>query len=228
MNHINTIFEIQDLKKTFELGGSKIPVLNGINLDIERNKWLILIGQSGSGKSTLLHLLGGLDRPDSGQLICNNIDMIHCSRRQRNSLRRNTFGMVFQSFNLFPELTALENVMLPNLFKSHSRRKAEKRAKDLLEQFGLSQRLEHRPPALSGGEQQRIAIARAMVNDPEIILADEPTGNLDPESSQNIIEIFKDLKENHGKTIIMVTHDMNLTEQADVTKKIDNGLITNA
>lgn len=210
-----SIYTVNRLCRDFTLNGDTIQVLHDLSFKIEAGRWVALIGPSGSGKTTLLQLLGGLDRPTSGEILLNGTDLARLSGRKLTVLRRQAIGFVFQSYHLFPELTALENVALPALGWFCNREAAYTQAREWLERFGLGSRLRHLPPELSGGEQQRVALARALINNPEIILADEPTGNLDPASTGQIVDILKSLKQEHAKTIIMVTHDMNLAKQAD-------------
>ena len=210
------LYSVQHLCKNFSLNGDTITVLKDLSFTIEKGTWVALTGPSGSGKTTLLQLLGGLDRPTSGQILINGTDITTLSNRKLTALRKTSIGFIFQSYHLFPELTALENVALPGLNWFSDRRKAFDQARKRLEDFGLGDRLRHLPQELSGGEQQRVAIARALTNNPSIILADEPTGNLDPKSAEQIVEILNRIRSEHGKTILMVTHDIHLAEQADV------------
>mgnify|MGYP000412732437 CR=1 FL=1 len=216
------ILEITDVHKSYKTDDGPLKVLQNVNFTIEENSWTILLGASGSGKSTLLQLLGALDRPCSGKITLRGKDYSRFGAFKSAKMRQQKIGFVFQSFNLFPELTALENVMLPAMFNS-DKKSVEAKAKELLTMIGLDHRLTHRPNALSGGEQQRVAIARALINDPEIILADEPTGNLDPKTGQQIIDLFKTLQKEQGKTIIMVTHNHELSRFADSTYFLTKG-----
>lgn len=217
-------FELKAITRTFKIGRHHIPVLKGIDLTIKSGEWTSLVGASGSGKSTLLHLLGALDSPTSGTVTCQGKNYSTTSKRKQAAIRRDVIGMVFQRYHLLPELTALENTCLPALNWGWNRKKYQSKAKELLEIFGLSERFKHRPQEMSGGEQQRVALARALINDPDIILADEPTGNLDPESSEAIMAILQQMKE-QKKTIVMVTHDHSLTKQTDRTLRITDGLL---
>ena len=219
-------FTAAGLEKTFRLDGHLIPVLRGVTLQIRRGEWTAFIGASGSGKSTLLHLLAGLDEATAGEVTCLGRPYSAMSRAKKAALRRHEIGLVFQNFLLFPELTALENAALPGLHWGWPREERVGRARELLERFGLEARLDHRPQELSGGEQQRVALARALINDPAFILADEPTGNLDAQAAGEIITLLEQLHRDAGKTLIMVTHDLNLARKADHVWRIANGVAT--
>lgn len=195
--------------------GGYVEVLRDLNLTVEKGKWLALVGRSGTGKTTLLQLLGGLDRPTSGTILLDGQDIGRLSSAKLTDLRRQRIGFIFQSYHLFPELNSLENAMLPALHWNQDRDATEKKARELLEHFGLAHRLNHRPYELSGGEQQRVAIARALINNPDIILADEPTGNLDKKAADDIIRIINDVRKDSDKTLVMVTHDQELAARAD-------------
>jgi ABC-type lipoprotein export system ATPase subunit len=221
-----TAFAAVNLEKTFRLDGHVIPVLRGVNLEICRGEWAAFIGASGSGKSTLLHLLAGLDDATAGEVLCLDRPYSTMSRSKKATLRRHEIGLVFQNFLLFPELTALENAALPALHWGWPRDERVSRARELLERFGLATRLDHRPQELSGGEQQRVALARALINDPAFILADEPTGNLDNQAAGEIITLLEQLHRDAGKTVIMVTHDLNLARKADRVWRIAHGVAT--
>ncbi len=214
--------EAVDLHKAFRLEGHTVAVLKGVDLRVAPGEWLALVGPSGSGKTTLLHLLAALDTPSRGRVSCFGRAYRDMGPGRRARLRRDTLGMVFQAYHLFPELNAWENVMLPGLHPGRDKRSVAKRAQSILEEFGLGDRLRHRPLELSGGEQQRVALARALVNDPRIILADEPTGNLDAVAGQMIVEIFRRLHQS-GKTIVMVTHDHGLAAEGDRVLRIHDG-----
>lgn len=210
-----SIYTVKNLKKVFTLNGDTITVLKDLSFTIESGSWTALIGPSGSGKTTLLQLLGGLDKPTEGDIFLNDVNIATASAKTLTKLRKNNIGFVFQSYHLFPELTALENVALPALSWFTNRQAAYDRAKDWLCQFGLEARIKHLPQELSGGEQQRVAIARALINNPDIILADEPTGNLDPNATAQIVDILNLIRTQHHKTIIMVTHDQQLAKRTD-------------
>ena len=219
------------LHKKYHKGANDIPVLRGIDIEIREGEFLAIVGQSGCGKSTLLHLMGTLDRPDAGEIYLadNRIDNLPASARDR--LRNETFGLIFQFYHLLPELNALGNVLLPLMIRHgffgylRNRRVFRKRAKALLEKVQLSHRLKHKPRELSGGEMQRTAIARALINQPKVLLADEPTGNLDRAAGQEIIEILRNLNANENLTIVMVTHDEKIAQQADRTVRLVEGRI---
>jgi putative ABC transport system ATP-binding protein len=211
------VFEVRDLHRHFRLERHRIEVLRGASFSVGAGEWVALVGRSGSGKTTLLHLLGGLDRPNAGDVLCLGQSYGQMSDGQRTALRLRHLGHVFQSYHLFPELDAQENVMLPALHWGWDRGAARERAAGLLGRFGLSGRLRHRPQELSGGEQQRVALARALMNEPAIILADEPTGNLDVAAGKEIVALLADLHQREGKTIVMVTHDLELAARADRT-----------
>jgi len=217
------LYKLENICKNFKLAGGEIKVLQNLNLSIPRGLWVSLVGRSGSGKTTLLHLLGGLDKPTSGKILFAGEDMVNMSGRRLTAARRQKIGFIFQSYHLFPELSAWENAVLPALYHGNDRQQATRRAQELLLKFGLGERLHHRPRELSGGEQQRIAIARALINDPSIILADEPTGNLDAGAAREILAILQDLRTTGDKTIIMVTHNLNLAAQADLCLKLQSG-----
>ncbi len=219
----------QGLWKRYFKGRVEIPVLRGVELEVRRGEFVSIIGQSGSGKSTLLHLLCTLDVPDQGEIRFQGQRIDNVSARRRDQLRNKELGMIFQFYHLLPELTALENVLSPLLIAegawSYFRRRREhlERAKELLDRVGLSHRLKHRPRELSGGEMQRAAIARALVAGPEVLLADEPTGNLDTRTGEEILTILRSLNESQRLTVIMVTHDRAIAAQADRTVRLAQG-----
>ena len=219
------ILEVKNVSKTYKTEHGPLKVLDDVSFEVLEKSWTMLIGASGSGKTTLLQLLGILDKPDTGSISFKNKDYAKSSSSAASKMRQSGVGFVFQSFNLLTELTALENIMLPGLFGGNGKKAVKKRALELLELVNLSDRKTHKPNELSGGEQQRIAIARALINDPEIILADEPTGNLDPKTSDVIIKLFKTLNEEHKKTIVMVTHDHDLKSYASKVLQLEKGRI---
>ncbi len=200
---------ITGLQKIYQMGQSTVRALDGVDLQIERGTFTVVMGPSGSGKSTLLYLLGGLDRPTAGEIVVNGQQIDQLDENSLAVYRRRTVGFVFQSFNLIPNMTALENVSFPMRFLNFPRRKRTARAAELLERVGLADRAYHRPTELSGGQQQRVAIARALVNDPQVILADEPTGNLDTASGMSIMKFLSDLHLS-GRTVLVVTHDLRM------------------
>lgn len=207
---MDQLIEAKHLCREYRMGNSAITAVNDLSFGIRQGEFVSIIGRSGSGKSTLLNLLGGLDTPTSGQILFNGKDLRQMKRAELALHRRYTVGMIFQSFNLVSHATALENVKLSLIFGRFPRRKRTEKAVALLEKVGLGNRLGHKPSELSGGEAQRVAIARALANDPKVLLADEPTGNLDSLTSEEIIGIMKTLNRDTGITVIMVTHDQDL------------------
>jgi putative ABC transport system ATP-binding protein len=214
-----------NLSRTFEVGETTVEALRGINLEVNKGQFIALIGPSGSGKSTFLNLVGGLDRPTDGELWVNGIELSTSKEKALTEHRRQRVGFVFQSFNLLPRLTALENVALPLMFIGISEQERLGRARALLNSVGLEERLEHRPTQLSGGEQQRVAIARALVNEPAIILADEPTGNIDSATGAEIMNLLRRLNHDQGVTLLLVTHDPEAAEFADRVIRLRDGQI---
>jgi putative ABC transport system ATP-binding protein len=208
-----TVLETRDLKKHYQMGTVTVRALDGVTLTVEQGEFLALLGTSGSGKSTLLNLVAGLDRATDGTLRIFDQDLARMSSAELSIHRRRNVGIIFQSFNLVSTMSALENVALPMMFAGVPKPERESQAADLLEAMGLGARRHHRPRELSGGEQQRVAIARALSNKPHLLLADEPTGNLDSRTSREILAVMKQLNERDGKTIIMVTHDPSLAAQ---------------
>ncbi len=204
-----------NLHKTYESDHRPLEVLRGVNLEIQSGEKLAILGASGSGKSTLLHLLGTLDRPSSGQVFYGDQDIFTLEERDLSRFRNQSIGFVFQFHHLIPMLTALENAQLPCMIAGISRKEAGARARELLGQVGLSHRLEHRPSQLSGGEQQRVAIARALVLRPKVLLADEPTGNLDSQTGEDVSKLLLSLGQAHSMTLIVVTHNEGLAAQLD-------------
>jgi ABC-type lipoprotein export system ATPase subunit len=204
---LTPLIRTADLRKTYLKGTVSIPVLRGVSLEIARGEYVSVAGRSGSGKSTLLNLLGGLDTATGGKILVGDYDVTAMNRQSLAVHRRHTVGMIFQSFNLIPSRTALENITLALAFGGHPRRDRRRRASELLESVGLGHRTDHRPGELSGGEAQRVAIARALANDPEVLLADEPTGNLDSATAGEIIGLLRDLNRENGLTVVMVSHD---------------------
>lgn len=221
----NVVIELKDVWKTYKLGKLSLDVLRGINLKIKKGEFVAIIGPSGSGKSTLMNQVGVLDTPSKGQVLLEDHDISKYSESELAQIRGRKIGFIFQQFNLIPTLTALENVILPTIFQNVDEEKRTKRAKELLSNVGLSERMGHRPSELSGGQQQRVAISRALINNPEIILADEPTGNLDSNSGKQIMEDLSELHSKEGKTIILVTHDNDLIKYADRVIHIKDGQV---
>jgi ABC-type lipoprotein export system ATPase subunit len=216
---------VEKVVKEYRMGGAVVKALRGMDLVIPAGVMAAVIGPSGSGKTTLLNLLGALDRPTSGKVCIAGTDLGGLSEAELTAYRRKTVGFVFQDYGLIPNLTALENVMLPMEFARVSRGEAKARAHKLLEVVGLGHRTTHRPNRLSGGEQQRVAIARALANDPAIILADEPTGNLDTKTGEEIVALLSQLVQERGKTAIVVTHDENIARSASLRFHIQDGKI---
>ena len=222
------------LCKSYYKAQAEIPVLRGVDLSVAIGEFLAIVGQSGSGKSTLLHLLGTLDAPDRGEVRCAGERIDNLPRRRRDELRNRRFGMIFQFYHLLPELTTLENVLSPWMITDsawrymRNRRQHVARATELLEMVGLGHRLKHRPGELSGGEMQRAAIARALVTQPQVLLADEPTGNLDRQTGREIMQILRNLNRQRKLTIVMVTHDESIAEQADRIVRLADGQVVEA
>lgn len=214
---------VQMVTKSFRIASSKIDVLKGVSFSARRGEWLALVGASGSGKTTLLDIVGTISRPDTGRVLIDGADTTAMSSRQTVLFRRKRIGFVFQSYHLLPELTVLENAMLPGMLEGKAVRVCRKRAESLLERLGLSHRLAHRPNELSGGEQQRVAIARALQNEPELLLADEPTGNLDSVTGKGILKIFRSIHDEGKMTIVMVTHDHTIAALADRILELRDG-----
>ena len=210
---MNSIIHLETIKKSYYLGKNELQVLKGISLDINKSQYVALMGPSGSGKSTLMNILGCLDSPTSGKYILNNQDVSTMEDNALATVRNKEIGFVFQQFNLLPRLTALENVALPLVYAGMGKQKRTQKAMDALEKVSLTDRHHHKPNELSGGQCQRVAIARALVNEPSIILADEPTGNLDSNMGNEIMDILTTLNERDSATIIMVTHDENMAKR---------------
>ena len=208
------VISVKDLTKTYVVGDIKVHALRGVSLDIEPGEFLAVTGPSGSGKSTFMHILGCLDRPTTGQYFLEDRDVARLSRNELAAVRNHKIGFVFQGFNLLARTSALENVELPLLYNGKSGRASarHKRAMSALESVGMRQRAHHFPNQLSGGQQQRVAIARALINNPSIVLADEPTGNLDTRTSIEVMEIFQRLNEDHGITVLLITHEHDIAE----------------
>lgn len=218
------IISVQDLKKTYVMGMEKVHALKSITLDVYKNEYVALMGSSGSGKSTFMNLLGCLDTPTDGRYFLNDTDVSKMTDGQLAEVRNKEIGFVFQTFNLLPRLSSLDNVALPLIYAGLSKRKREDRAREVLESVGLGERVDHKPNELSGGQRQRVAIARALVNNPAIILADEPTGNLDTKTSIEIMEIFEQIHD-AGNTIIIVTHEPDIADHAHRIVRLRDGLV---
>ena len=220
------MIEINGVSKVYKMGKEQVTALNDVSLKIEKGEFVAIIGPSGSGKSTLMHIIGGLDTPTTGNVYIEGNDISRLKDKQLSNYRNTKIGFVFQAFNLENSQTALENVMMPLIFAGVSKKERKKRALEALEQVGLAHLAKHKPNEMSGGQRQRVSIARALINNPEIIFADEPTGNLDSKSGQSIMNLFKEINKK-GYTVIMVTHNPNEAEKAErVIKIMDGSIIT--
>lgn len=204
------VVETEDLARHYQMGGTLVKALDGVNIKIQRGEYVSVVGPSGSGKTTLFNMVGGIDRPTNGKVYINEVDIAKLDAYELAWLRCRQIGYIFQTFNLIPVLTALENVALPMIFAGMEREERRKRAAELLSLVGLGDRLDHKPTELSAGQQQRVAIARALANDPAIVLADEPTGNLDLDTGREIIDLLRELNDERGVTIIAATHDLKM------------------
>jgi putative ABC transport system ATP-binding protein len=222
---MRTLLEIHNVKKSYHMGKVVVPALRGVSFNVEESEFLTIFGPSGSGKSTLLHIIGCLDRPDEGEILVDGSNVLELSDEKLAELRLSKIGFVFQFFNLLPRLTALRNVELPLTIAGVSEKEAVEKAKEMLKFVGLENRMNHRPSELSGGEQQRVAIARALINNPKIVLADEPTGNLDTKTGWETVQLMKKLNEEKGQTFVVVTHDPHIAETADRIIHLKDGLI---
>ncbi|MDP1561895.1 MAG: ABC transporter ATP-binding protein [Pirellulaceae bacterium] len=217
--------------KSYRAGSQLVPVLEGVSLQVRQGQFTTIVGQSGSGKSTLLHLLGTLDRPDQGEIVMNKQRIDNLPARERDRIRNQDIGLIFQFYHLLPELNVLENTLVPYMIRHgvwsymRQRRRLHEQAKELLELVGLSHRLTHRPNQLSGGERQRTAIARALITRPKLLLADEPTGNLDARSGNEVLELLRQLGEQQALTVIMVTHDERIAQQSDQIIRLRDGKV---
>jgi len=223
-NSSRNLIQIDDVHKYYDLGETKVHALRGVNVRIERGEFVAIMGASGSGKSTFMNILGCLDKPTSGRYLLENIAVSELTKKELANIRNRKIGFVFQGFNLLSRTTALENVELPTLYAQVSKEEGRKRAREALELVGLGDRMEHFPSQLSGGQQQRVAIARALVTKPSILLADEPTGNLDSRNGEAVMALLKELHEG-GATICMVTHDQRFAENADRTVHLFDGRV---
>lgn len=219
------ILDAREVKKSYRMGRVLVQALRGVSFDAEEGELLTIFGPSGSGKSTLLNLMGGLDRPDEGEILIDGSNILKLSDDKLAELRLTKIGFVFQFFNLLPRLTALKNVELPLTIAGMPENEVLNRAKETLRLVGLEARMNHKPSELSGGEQQRVAIARALINSPKIVLADEPTGNLDTKTGWEIVQLMKKLNEEKSQTFVIVTHDQHITETANRIIHLKDGLI---
>jgi putative ABC transport system ATP-binding protein len=220
------ILKTENLTKTYAMGKRKIPALSGVDLQVNKGEFVAIMGPSGSGKTTLLNVLGCLDKPTSGKVILDEVDVAKLPEKELYKVRRDKIGFIFQTFNLLPYLNAIENVELPMECTKKSKSERRKRSRELLELVGLAGREEHRPQRLSAGEQQRVAIARALANNPAIILADEPTGNLDTKNKYEIVRLLANLNIDRGTTVVMVTHDSHMASQTERMLLLNDGKIT--
>ncbi|MFN4235095.1 MAG: ABC transporter ATP-binding protein [Bacteroidia bacterium] len=218
------VIKLEEITRHFKIGSEIIKALRGVNLEIYKNEYVALMGPSGSGKSTLMNILGCLDTPTSGRYWLNNKDVSKMEDDELAEIRNKEIGFVFQTFNLLPRLTALENVALPLIYAGFNKHQREERAKEVLEQVGLKDRMTHKPNELSGGQRQRVAVARALVNKPSIILADEPTGNLDSKTSYEIMALFEEIHKN-GNTIIIVTHEEDIALHTNRIVRMRDGKV---
>ena len=221
---MSLVIKIRNITRDFPLGNEVVKVLKGINLDIERGEYVALMGPSGSGKSTLMNLLGCLDTPTSGSYELNGKDVSNMTDDELAEIRNKEIGFVFQTFNLLPRTTALENVALPMIYAGASKKDRTERAKEVLTNVGLADRMDHKPNQLSGGQRQRVAVGRALVNNPSIILADEPTGNLDSKTSLEIMKLFNQIHQ-AGNTVILVTHEEEIAENAHRIIRLRDGMV---
>ena len=217
--------EASGITKSFVIGKHRVEVLKGVGLQVKRGEWVALLGASGSGKTTLLDIIGTISRPDAGTLVADGLDLTRMNQRELVTFRRKNIGFVFQAYHMLPELNICENVMLPALMEDRPKNEVKARALELLDRVGLSHRVNHRANELSGGEQQRAAIARALMNSPRIMLADEPTGNLDSVTGSGILDLFKEFHSDANMTIVMVTHDRSVAKLADRMVELKDGLL---
>lgn len=222
---METIMKLQDVWKIYRMGEVKVPALKGVSVEIKKGDFVAIMGASGSGKSTMMNLIGCLDIPSRGSIYLKSKDISTLSESDLASFRGKTIGFIFQQYNLIQSMSAYENVMLPLEFLEYDDQKAATRTREILSLVGLSDKMHHRPTQLSGGQQQRVSIARSLVSDPEIILADEPTGALDSVTGKDVLDMLHRLWKEHGKTIILVTHDLNLAKYAHTTIELKDGEI---
>jgi putative ABC transport system ATP-binding protein len=222
---MDPVIKLEDVRKTYQLGKVELEAVRGISLEINPGAFVTIMGPSGSGKSTLLNMIGCLDVPSGGKIFLKSKDVTKMTETQLAQLRGRTIGFIFQEFNLIPNLTALENVTLPMIFQGKSEEERKRRGAELLSSLGLKNRITHQPAELSGGERQRVAIARAFANDPEVVIADEPTGNLDSTTGKMIMEVLVNFHNKEGKTIVVVTHDPNIAGYSEELVNIKDGQV---
>lgn len=219
------MIDLRNITKTYDMGSVQVQVLRGISLNVEEGEFISIIGPSGSGKSTLMNIIGCLDVPTDGEYFLDGKEISTYNEKQLSKIRNQKIGFVFQKFNLLPKLTAFENVELPLIYRGMSHKERRQRSLDALEKVGLTDRMSHNPTELSGGQQQRVAIARALAGNPPVLLADEPTGNLDSKSGSDVMKLIKQLS-NEGKTIVLITHDTDIAKVAKRTITIKDGLLS--
>lgn len=220
------MIELRDVHKVFRMGSEDVTALKGIDLEIHQGEICCIVGTSGSGKSTLLNMIAGLEKPSKGQIIINNTHIEKLNETQVTSFRQKYIGFIFQSYNLLPTMTALDNVAMPLLFAGVSKTKRHKKAREMLEAVGLGERIHHRPSEMSGGQQQRVCIARAFVNSPEIVFADEPTGNLDTATTDEVMKLMTHLSKSNNRTLVIVTHDIETSVYAERMIHMRDGSIS--
>ncbi len=225
MKKDNTIIELRDVWKTYKMGEQKVHALRGINLKVKKGEFIAIMGPSGSGKSTAMNMVGCLDVPSKGDIYLSDKNIAHLDESELAQIRGRKIGFIFQKFNLLNTLSAKENVMLPMRFQNRTGEEIKQKADELLELVDLKERMDHKPNELSGGQQQRVAIARSLANDPEVVLADEPTGNLDSATGTKVLDFLKKLHQEKGTTIVMVTHDKKVAEEADRVEYLKDGKI---
>lgn len=222
---MSNVLELKNITRIYKQSDSSLTVLSNLNLTVKKGEVVALVGQSGSGKTTLLQIAGLLDNPTSGEVRISGEDLSRANDKKRTLMRQKNIGFIYQFHHLLPEFSALENVVLPQMIAGVSRAKAEERAGELLAGLGLAERLTHRPARLSGGEQQRVAIARALANSPQIILADEPTGNLDPKTADSVFAIFMELAKRTGQSALVATHNIELAKRMDRIVHLEGGIL---
>ncbi|WP_346939089.1 ABC transporter ATP-binding protein [uncultured Clostridium sp.] len=222
-----SLIQCKDVTKVFKMGNTEVNILKGISLNADAGEFVAIVGESGSGKSTLLNILGGLMACDNGEIIINDNHIEKLTENELALFRRNNLGFIFQTYNLLPQLSALENVEMPLIFSGISKNERRTRAKEMLERVGLADRMEHKPAELSGGQQQRVSIARALISNPKVILADEPTGNLDSKTSIEILNLLKELNQTYNMTFLVVTHSQVVYKYADKIVKMEDGVLCN-